>query len=160
VTTRTSRRSSLLPPHLVTTPHHAHQQFTQGCFNVSKLEGLADAASPAHFEPYSIQKCAGYCRGRGAALNAITPALACHCTSAVPADDARLPDDACEEGKRDGGAAALFYNHADVDSTACRLANVPMSRDSFAFHYNEDFASFDQQGVMTLKMVRAALCVV
>lgn len=114
------------------------------------MDGVLDLSSPARFAPYTISKCAGFCRSRGAALNAITPAFACHCINEIPSEDARAPDSACSD-KGDG--AALFYNHLNVDDASCRLANVPMEKSSFNFHYNDYHATFDN-GVMTTKMVR------
>lgn len=118
---------------------------------MSKLEGVKDMGAPARFAPATIRKCAGFCRGRGAAFNAITPSLACYCTALVPPDAARLGEKACGGAKAKGKAAALFYNHANVDSSSCRLANVEMKKDNFIFHYNDYHAAFDG-GMMTLTM--------
>ena len=90
--------------------------------------------------------------GKAAAFNVITPALECYCTSLIPSDAARLPDGACKsKGKGKHTVAAVFYNHANVDSSSCRLANVEMKKDSFSFHYNDYHAEFDK-GLMTLTM--------
>lgn len=84
------------------------------------------------------------------------------CTSLIPSDAARLRDAECAElaptnASASSSAAALFYNHRRVDDSGCRLANVPMERGSFNFHYNEQNAAFsngdgDGARVMTLTM--------
>jgi len=116
------------------------------------LEGSSDLSRSARFQSYIINKCAGYCRGKGAALNVISPSLDCRCTSLVPPDEARLPDAACADPESKGDAVLMFYNHMNVDESACRLANVPMQKESFIFHYNDYRATFEN-GVVTTKMV-------
>jgi hypothetical protein len=130
----------------------------KGCFDPSKLT-LPDRAAPAKFAAYSVRKCAGYCRGQGHALNVITRALECHCTSVIPDEGARLAEASCAADTPAGAPAgvALFYNHLNAAEKGCRLANVKMDKGSFNFHYNDYHASFDN-GVMTLKMV-CAVCV-
>jgi hypothetical protein len=124
----------------------------QGCFDLTQLDGLRSSDPPAQFVSYSISKCAGYCRTKGAPFNAITPNFECRCLNVIPAEAARAPDAACGDK---GAGAALFYNHADAGEATCRVANVPMEKNSFNFHYNDNHASFDN-GVMTIKMVGRA----
>jgi hypothetical protein len=81
--------------------------------------------APLRLAATNLKDCSGFCRSKGHALNVITPAFECHCTSVVPADAARAADTACAKG---GGGAAVFYNHRNVNTTGCRLANVPMEK--------------------------------
>ncbi|KAI8476665.1 MAG: concanavalin A-like lectin/glucanase domain-containing protein [Monoraphidium minutum] len=125
-------------------PHGAYL----GCFDLAKLDGVRDADNPARFAAYSVNKCAGYCRAKGSALNAISATFACHCLNVIPGEAARLAEASCGDK---GAGVALFYNHAAVAESSCRVANVPMEKSSFSFHYNDYHASFDN-GVMTTKM--------
>lgn len=118
---------------------------------MTQLEGISDVDQPARFQTYSINKCAGYCRSKGVSLNAVSPSLACYCSSVIPSDAARADDAACAA---DGDGVALFYNHLNVDDSSCRVANVPMDKSNFNFHYNDYHATVDQDGVLNLKMVR------
>jgi hypothetical protein len=146
------------PPHAPAATHPAllppmSHPPSKGCFNLAKVEGLRNRASPARFQAWSLPKCATTCSASGHAFNLITPALDCHCGSTIPSEAARLPESACAVGSGARGAAALFYNHRNVERSSCRLAPVAMEKGSFNFHYSDWRASFDGNGTMTLRQV-------
>lgn len=119
------------PAAVAAAPPSVHGAYL-GCFRLAGLPHLGPAVALGFFA--SLDRCTPACRERNHTFSVIEGATgACHCASAIPPDSARAPEGDCSAKRR--GAAALFYHHHA--GKGCRLANVPVRRESFDVHYGE-----------------------